>query len=139
MSKEYYRAKNQQFSRWLGKLNTLDYSRRARTFFRELGRKQCDSENFGPISDGSGNLSLNWTECLENWASFYASLYKRKATSKFDPPYRKNPDMDSEFSIEELILAVNTLKDYKAPGEDNILNDDFTILLRTDPEDPQFV
>ena len=37
-----------------------------------------------------------------------------------------------------MILAINTLKDHKAPGEDNILNNDLTILLHTDPEEPQF-
>ena len=130
MTKEYYKTKNGQFSQWLEKLNNLDYRKRTRTFFRELRSRLRNTENFGPIIDSSGNLSRNWTECLQNWANFYASLYKEKVPNPFSPPYRKNPILDCEFSMEELILAVNTLKDYKAPGADNILNDDLTILLQ---------
>ena len=116
----------------------MDYSRRIRTFFGELRRRQRETENFGPIIDSTGILSQNWTKCLENWANFYTSLYKEKVPTSFNPPYRNNPILDAEFSIEEVILAINTLKDHKAPGEDNILNNDLTILLHTDPEEPQF-
>ena len=135
MKKEYYRAKNERFSQWLGKLNTLDYTRRTRTFFRELSRKQRDTENFGPIKDSSGVLSKNLTECLETWATFYASLYRGTVSNSFNPPHRHNSTLDREFSYADVVMAVNTLKDHKAPGTDNILSDDFTILLCVDPED----
>ena len=36
-------------------------------------------------------------------------------------------------------MAVNSFKDHKAPGADNILSNDLTILLHTDPEDADFI
>ena len=135
MRVEYYRVKNGQFSKWLGKLSKLDYKRRTRTFFRELRKKQKETEHFGPIKDSSGKLSKSWTESLDNWATFYELLYKGKKPSSLVHSYKKNESLDDDFSTTDLVLAVDKLKDYRAPGTDNILGEDFTVLLRADPED----
>ena len=103
MKNEYYRAKNERFSQWLENLNKLDYRRRTRSFFKELRRNQRGTENFGPIKDSSGILSKNWTDSLENWATFYASLYCGNPSPSSVPPYKKNQCLDDDFSIEELV------------------------------------
>ena len=36
-------------------------------------------------------------------------------------------------------MAVDKLKDYKAPGIDNILGEDLTVLLKADSEDIQTI
>ena len=102
----------------------------------ELRRTQNGTENFSPIKNNKGKLSQNWTESLENWASFYASLYSATApSSPLDQPYKKNNSLDEDFSIEELVSAADSLKDYKAPGTDNILGEDFSILLHVEYEE----
>ena len=136
IKREYYKEKNERFSKWLEFLSKLHYKRRTRTFFMELRKTQNGTENFSPIKNSLGKLSTNWTESLENWASFYASLYSDTApSSPLNPPYKKNDSLDEDFSIEELISAVDTLKEHKAPGTDNILGEDFLILLRADYEE----
>ena len=101
MKREYYRAKTEQFSRWLANLNTLDFQRRTRTFFRDLRKRQRSSENYGPIKDSSGKLSQSWFESLETWATFYTSLYKIKGPNSFDPPPKENCTLYKAFSLED--------------------------------------
>ena len=38
-------------------------------------------------------------------------------------------NLNSEFKVDEVVHAINTFKDYRAPGEDMIINRDLTILL----------
>ena len=49
-----------------------------------------------------------------------------------------DPVLDRPFSFEEIILAVATLSEHKAPGADYILSNDLSILLHVDPIDTQF-
>ena len=84
-------------------------------------------------------MSASWSECLNNWASFYESLYSGETVRNFQPIPIENSELDDPFTFSELVFSVNELKDNKAPGEDLIMTDDFTVLLHTDFEDPDFV
>ena len=109
-----------------------------RMFFAALRNKAKSPEQFGPIRGISGTLSTSLSQCLENWASYYKN-WDRAKPGTFDYPHVENPDLDKPFTYVELVLAVNKLRDNKAPGEDLIATDDLTILLHTDPDDPDFV
>ena len=135
---EQYRLdETERFHLWLTKLNRLDHARSTREFYSQLNWKHGDSSP-GPIKNASGELSGSWSECLTNWRNFYASLYASAEVSTSSHPRVNDPVLDRPFSFEEIILAVATLSEHKAPGADYILSNDLTILLQVDPIDTQF-
>ena len=112
-------------------------SKKDQNFFAALRTKIKSPEVFGPIKNKKGITSTSWSECLENWASFYENLYSGDATRTFKPIPVKNPELDEPFTYSDLVLTINEFKDNKAPGDDFIVTDDLTALLHTDPEDPE--
>ena len=147
LEKELYTqwTENQQrkFSKWLGKLNTLDYYKATRTFFAELKSKNTNSENFGPIVDKKGKLSTSRKQCMENWREYYAELYRgsdtdlKEHTSEADKLTKTTLDraqadmLDKEITMEEIVDAIFTLKTDTAAGRDSILSKDLLELMNT--------
>ena len=136
------------FNNWLSKLNKLDYSKATRSFFSELKQRSRDPEYFGPVKNSDGTLSTNLHECLQNWASFYSVLYRKKGpnietidipingTSTKKLSYLDCENLNKEFTRKDLILAINNLRDYTASGVDGILSRDLTVLLHVEEGDP---
>ena len=69
------------------------------------------------------------------------SFKRPKKTFNLDESYTKicHPlsasdtcNLNRDISWDELILAVNTIRDYSSPGADQILNRDLTVLLNED-------
>ena len=115
------------------KLNKMDYSRASRSFYAELKSKNSSNESFGPIRNESGQLSTNLHGCLNNWVFFYSELYTNTLKNGVEYNYQR-PDrqslltemrakqLNAEISTTEIILAINTLKDYSTPGKDMLLS-----------------
>ena len=68
--------KQKGFTKWLAKLNKLNYQRATRSFFSELKNRHKRPEIFGPIENSAGKISRSLVECLKNWSDFYSDLYK---------------------------------------------------------------
>ena len=78
---------------------------------------------------------------MRNWQDYYENLYKKTTTvANLDPVFNINnfflegeqlEFLNKEIEWSEVILSVNTLKDYSSPGSDLILNRDLTVLLHT--------
>ena len=135
---QYRMEETSRFHLWLSKLNTLDHAGSMREFYSQLNWKNGDQTMPGPIKSASGKLSRSWSECLATWKSFYANLYASADCPNSDIVGLNDPILDRPFSFKEIVLAAATLSEHKAPGADYILSNDFTILLHTDPIDPQF-
>ena len=131
------------YAKWVNRLNKMDYQRATRSFYAQLGSKNRAPEYLGSIKKDNGDLCTNLHDCLETWASFYSKLYSRKRHFrglKLMPDLR-NPtlahkqtsQLNTDISLSDIILAINSLKDYCTPGNDMILNRDFTILLHMEP------
>ena len=75
---------------------------------------------------------------MSNWEEFYSELYNESKQFDFDfSRYPIPPKVDAEdlkelnkkIAVDEVILAINTFKDYRSSGADMILNRDLTVLL----------
>ena len=138
---EQYRSdESNHFHLWLTKLNSLDYAGSTKEFYARLRWKYniCAAPEPGPIQDGSGKLSRSWSQCLANWSEFYSKMYNSPSTYQLQSDGLDDPILDRPFTFENLVLAVTSLAEHKAPGADCIRSNDLTLLLRTDPSDPQF-
>ena len=72
--------KQKSFTKWLAKLNKLNYQRATRSFFSEFKNRHRRPEVFGPIENSKGKISRSLVECLKNWSDFYSDLYKEADT-----------------------------------------------------------
>ena len=131
-----------KFSKWIKKLNILDHKRATRVFYAEIRSKNITADHFGPVKNKSGTLSTTLHDSLENWAAYYSELYKyRNDNLNYDSGIIRYPTMtdtqkgnlNGDICTPEIIHAINSLKDYSTPGEDNLLSRDFTILLHLEP------
>ena len=128
-----------KYAEWVCKLNKLDYQKSTRSFYAELSSKNKAFEYQGPIMDTSGDLSTTLQGCLENWATYYSKLYKNTnnlqscdvSTIQSNPTLslKNTAHLNDDITLQEIIHAINSLKDYSSPGDDMILSRDFTILL----------
>ena len=143
---EVWKIENQKnFSKWLAKLNKLNYQRATRSFFSELKNRNRNPEIFGPIENSAGEISRSLVECLKNWSDFYTVLYKGTDTCTLLDfttfPHVKKIDqtqlneLNKDIGPEEVVLATYTFKNYSSPGADMILNRDFTCLFVPDEDD----
>ena len=138
---EQYRSdESNQFHLWLTKLNSLDYAGSTREFYARLKWKNNNysAPEPGPIQDSSGKLSTSWSQCLANWSEFYSTMYRSPGTYQLQSDGPDDPILDRPFTFEDLVLAVASLAEHKAPEADYILSNDLTLLLHADPLDPQF-
>ena len=82
LEKELYNQweieKQQKWSQWIKKLNSLDYKKATRIFYSEIRSKKMEVEHFGPIVDREGRLSTTLEESIENRRSYYAKLYSQQ-------------------------------------------------------------
>ena len=137
--------KQKSFTKWLAKLNKLNYQRATRSFFSELKNRHKRPEIFGPIENSAGKISRSLVECLKNWSDFYSDLYKEADNSMLLdfstlPQLKKIDqqqlnDLNKDISLEEVVHAAYTFKNYSSPGEDMILNRDLTCLFVPDEDD----
>ena len=121
-------------------MNELDFQKRTRLFFLNLRRKHKPKETFGSINNRFGIPSRNLSETLRNWCDFYRNLY-RDTDEKIDfPTPDENPNLDRDFSLSEYLDQIYLLKRNKAPGFDNLVNEDIISLVEEesdeDPIDP---
>ena len=133
------KERQKNFTQWLAKMDKLNYQQATRSFFSELKNMTKNPEVFGPIENNDGCISKSLPECLKNWSDFYTQLYQAPPKSlrfySSDLPQFQEVsgadlnDLNKPISISELILAINTFKNYCSPGPDMILNRDFTSLL----------
>ena len=140
---QWTKSQQRKFSKWLGKLNTLDYYKATRTFFAELNSMNRNAENFGPIVNKNGQISTSRKQCLKNWKEFYEELYrgtdrelkentaaseKLKITTLTKAQANR---LDKEITMEEIVDAMFTLKADTAAGRDSILSKDLLELMNT--------
>ena len=110
-------------------MNKLHFQKRTRSFFSMLRRKYRTGELTGPIQNRFGILSRNLHETLTNWRDFYPDLYTENGVHHdYGTPYN-DPTFDSEFTNTEFLDCIYTLKCSKAPGFDNISNEDIMSLI----------
>ena len=138
-------VRQENFSRWLAKLNKLNHQQATRSFFSELKKRNRNPEVFGPIENSKGLLSKTLPECLKNWSDFYSDLYKgNNCHVKFDfrafPHFQKITPaklkvLNEDITISEVASATYTFKTYCSPGADMILNRDLTCLFIPNEED----
>ena len=130
--------RQKSFVKWLSKLDKLTYQRATRSFFSELRSRNHKSDEFGPIENSKGVISKSLPECLKNWVDFFRTLYTevpQNSSPVLNPLEYLKPtpenlsSLNKDITINELVLAINTLKDFSSPGEDKILNRDLTVLL----------
>ena len=130
---------HKNFYQWLAKLDKLSYHQATRSFFSELKNMTRNPEVFGPIENSEGCISKSLYECLKNWSDFYSQLYQEHPkTLEFSPSCYPNfkaitsedlNELNRPICLAEILLAINTFKNYCSPGADMILNRDFTSLL----------
>ena len=65
-------------------------------------------------------------------------MYRSSSTCQLESDDPEDPILDRPFTFENLLLAVTSLAEHKAPGADCIRSNDLTVLLHVDPSDPQF-
>ena len=124
---QYKHEKDGRFSTWLRKLNDLDFQNRTRAFFTEIRSRQKLREEPVPILDTNGTLSDNLKETLDNWSEYYKNLYSGESLpiepTSFPTP-GEHEYLDKELSHIEFVDVIYSLKNYKSPGYDQILNED---------------
>ena len=128
---QYKVDKESTFSKWLDKVNMLDYNKRTRAFFFELRRKHKNTDLVGPINDSLGMLSWNLDGTLKN-SDFYSKLYMGRdlidlCCDRYTPS--DDPIFDASLNYSEFLDAIYSLKSHKAPGYDHITNEDITYLI----------
>ena len=128
--KQYRLDRETQFLDWLAEMDSHDFNRRTRTFFSLLKRKTVHSETFCAITDPQGNLTKDFSETLEAWALYYEALYSCDY-SFFDFPKSldKDEQLNGDITFQEMLRSIDSLKGHKAPGFDNITNDDIRSFL----------
>ena len=118
-------------------MNTLDYQKRTRIFFRKLRKKFKQTEFVGSIRDRFGTLSNNSNDIPRNWSDFYRNLYFSENTAIEFPTPDEDPLLDCDLSHSEFLDVTYSLKHYKAPGYDYILNGDIiSLTMEESKEDP---
>ena len=142
MQLQYRIDSDLKFSKWIKKLNILDHKRATRVFYAEIRSKNITADHFGPVKNKSGTFSTTLHESLENWAAYYSELYKYRSDNlNYDSEIYRYPtltdtqigNLNVDICVAEIIHAINSLKDYSTPGEDNLLGRGFTILLHLEP------
>ena len=137
---QYKHEKDSKFSTWIRKMNDLDFQNRTRVFFSEIRSRQKLDEQPVPIRNLDGKLSDSLEETLKNWTEYYKNLYSIKGnTGRFRlfPIPNENEYLDKELSLVEFVDVIYTLKHYKSPGYDHIINEDMTDAILEDiNEDP---
>ena len=90
------------------------------------------SSSSGPVKDKLGNLLTTENEIESRWTEHFQELLNRPIPE--DIPEISEPEIDLDINLEpptkeEIILAIRTLKNKKAPGGDNLNAE----LFKTDP------
>ena len=103
--------------------------------FSELRSKNCVLETFTAIRNSEGSLSESQSECLSYWASYCEKLYcgHELKPTRFLPV--ENKELDYPISFAEFKLAIQSLKNNKAPGIDFITNEDIKQFLCKESDD----
>ena len=126
---QYEHEKKKAFADWLRKMNTLDYSKRTRTFFNELRKRHNVRQNAGPIINSLGVLSNNFNETLENWTEYYRNLYFCDSNTTVFPTSDEAVLLDNDLTYSEFLDEIYSLKNGKSPGYDGVTNEDITSLI----------
>ena len=77
LSQQYDHEKKKKFSKWLEKMDELDFHNRTRSFFKELRKKHNIHQKAGPIIYSSGNLSGNFDNTLTRFSPVDETLFNR--------------------------------------------------------------
>ena len=129
-----------QYSRFLSKLDNLDFQNRTRAFWSEvqdvLGKRSASSSS-GVVNNSDGVPSNSKETFLENWASFYENLYK--VDPRFEPAQRdplehqlgwEGPQiLNLPPSLAELEFELKSAAKNKAPGPDGLRVEELAALL----------
>ena len=102
--------------------------------FSELRTKNCVLETFNAIRNSEGSLSESHSECLSNWAMYCEKLYLGHDLQPIEFLPVENKELDYPISFTEFKLAITSLKNNKAPGNDFITNEDIKQFLRKESE-----
>ena len=124
-----------RYKDWLNRLENLDYSKRTRLLFSELRSKNCVLETFNAIRNSEGSLSESRSECLSYWASYCEKLYRGHGLQHTRLSPVENKELDYPISFIEFKLAIKSLKNNKAPGNDFITNEDIKQFLCKETDD----
>ena len=116
-------------TKWLEKMNTLDFCNRTRVFFSELRKRHNVTRKAGPIVDCTGTLSKNLDETLSNWTEYYKKLYFCADPSIILPTPDNDATLDRELELSEFLDAYYSLKTHKSPGYHGITSEDFRSLI----------
>ena len=118
----------------------LDFQKWTRSFFSILRKKYRTGELTGPVQNRFGIFSGNLHETLINQRDFYAYLYTENGEYRDYGTPESNPTLNSEFTNAEFLDCIYTLERSKAPGFDNISNEDMSLVpddSSEDEDDPQ--
>ena len=126
---QYEHERKNKFADWLGKMDTLDFGKRTKTFFNELRKRHNVRKKAGPIIDSFGALSKNFNETLENWTEYYKNLYFCESITTVFPTSDEVVALDSDLTYSEFLDEIYSLKKGKSPGYDGVTNEDITSLI----------
>ena len=117
------------------KMLKLDFQKWIRSFFSILRKKYRTGELTGPVQNRFGIFSGNLHETLRNQRDFYAYLYTENGEYRDYGTPDSNPTLNSEFTNAEFLDCIYTLARSKAPGFDNISNEDMSLVPDDSSED----
>ena len=122
-------------TKWLEKMNTLDFCNRTRVFFSELRKRHNITRKAGPIVDCSGILSKTFDETLRNWTEYYKKLYFCTDPLTNLPTPDNDAVLDRDVEMSEFLNAYYSLKTHKSPGYHGITSEDFRSLIPVESPD----
>ena len=134
---QYEREEEVRVTKWLQKMNNLDFGNRTRVFFSELRKRHNVSQQPCPIVDCSGKLSNSLDQTLGNWAEYYKKLYFCNDPLQRFPTPDDDPILDGDLEYSEFLDAYYTLNTHKSPGYHGLTGEDFLSLIPLESPDSE--
>ena len=138
LTTQYAHEEEVRVTKWLEKMNSLDFCNRTRIFFSELRKRHNVAQKAGPIVDCSGILSRNFDETLANWTEYYKKLYVCTEPLTIFPTPDCDPFLDRDLEHSEFLNAYYNLKTHKSPGYFGITSEDLLSLLPLQSQENEF-
>ena len=129
LATQYEHEEEVRITKWLQKMNNLDFCNRTRVFFSELRKRHNVSRKACPIIDCSGKLSNSLDKTLSNWSEYYKKLYFCDDPLIGLPTPDNDPILDRDLELSEFVDAYYSLKPHKSPGYHGLTGEDFRSLI----------